>query len=198
MKTICITGLDGCGKTTQAKLLAKKIQGSRIVSVWDLIKRQEFQNRTIYKNPPKVEQYVANLHPVSRSLFIFHAFDVAYRHALNSEVDYIIFDGYWYKYWAIEQAMGAPGTLGQFFSTQYLVPDYTFYLDLPLDVLLTRKKQISVYESANQTDKLKAFLDIQTKACTILQTLLPKNTIQINATENIDIIHQKIVKKLSH
>ena len=198
MKTICITGLDGCGKTTQAKLLAKKLQGSRIVSVWDLIKCPEFQDWTIYKNPPNVEQYVANLHPVSQSLFIFHAFDVAYRYALNSEVDYIIFDGYWYKYWAIEQAMGAPDTLGQFFSSQYLVPDYTFYLDLPLDILLTRKKQISVYESANQTDKILAFIGIQYKAKEILKKILPENTIQLNATENIDIIHQKIVKKLSH
>ena len=198
MKTICITGLDGCGKTTQVKLLVEKLPDSRIVSVWDLIKRPEFQDWTIYKKPPDVEQYVANLHPVSRSLFIFHAFDVAYRHALNSEVDYIIFDGYWYKYWAIEQAMGAPKELGQFFSSQYLVPDYTFYLDLPLDNLLTRKKQISVYEAANQTDKILAFIEIQYKAKEILKKILPENTIQLNATENTDVIHQNIVKELSH
>ncbi len=197
MKTICITGLDGCGKTTQVKLLSEKLPDSRIVSVWDLIKRSEFQSWTIYKNPPDVEQYVANLHPVSRSLFIFHAFDAAYRHALNSEVDYIIFDGYWYKYWAVEQAMGAPETLGQFFSSQYLEPDYTFYLELSMEELLKRKKQISVYEAANQTDKIKAFIDIQARAGEILQTLLPKQTIYLNAVENIETLHQKILKNLN-
>ena len=198
MKTICITGLDGCGKTTQSKLLADKLPDSRIVSVWDLIKRPEFQSWTIYKMPPDVEQYVANLHPVSRSLFIFHAFDVAYRHALKLKADYIIFDGYWYKYWAIEQAMGAPKELGQFFSTQYLVPDYTFYLDLSPEELVKRKKQISVYEAANQTDKILAFIEIQYKAKEILKKILPENTIHLNATENFDVIHQNIVKKLSY
>jgi len=197
MKTICITGLDGCGKTTQAKLLAEKLPDSRIVSVWDLIKRPEFQSWTIYKNPPDVEQYVANLHPVSRSLFIFHAFDAAYRSALKSGADYIIFDGYWYKYWAVEQAMGAPPELGHFFSSQYLEPDYIFYLMLPLEELLKRKKQISVYEAANQTDRIKAFLDIQNRAGEILQNLLPEHTIHLNASENIENLHQKILKNLN-
>jgi len=197
MTTICITGLDGCGKTTQAKLLAEKLPDSRIVSVWDLIKRPEFQSWTIYKMPPDVEQYVANLHPVSRSLFIFHAFDAAYRQALNSDAAYLIFDGYWYKYWAVEQAMGAPPALKDFFSSQYLVPDYTFYLDLPTAELIKRKKQISVYEAANQTDKIKAFLDIQNRAGVILQSLLPEPSIVLDATENVENLHQKILKNLS-
>ena len=197
MKTICITGLDGCGKTTQAKLLAEKLPDSRIVSVWDLIKRPEFQSWSIYKMPPDVEQYVANLHPVSRSLFIFHAFDVAYRSALKSGADYIIFDGYWYKYWAVEQAMGAPPALKDFIRQQYLMPDYTFYLMLPLEELLKRKKQISVYEAANQTDKIKAFIDIQARAGEILQSLLPEPSIVLDATENIENLHQKILKKMN-
>ena len=197
MTTICITGLDGCGKTTQAKLLAEKLSNSRIVSVWDLIKRPEFQSWSIYKNPPDVEQYVANLHPVSRSLFIFHAFDAAYRQALNSDAAYLIFDGYWYKYWAVEQAMGAPPDLKDFFRRQYLVPDITFYLDLPLSELVKRKKQISVYEAANQTDKIKTFLDIQNRAGDILQSLLPEQTISLDATENMEYLHQKILKNLN-
>ncbi len=198
MKHICITGLDGCGKTTQAQLLAQVLPKSRIVSIWDIIKRPEFQAWTIYQKPPKVEQYVANLHPVSRVLFVFHAFNEAYQKALKSEADYLIFDGYWYKYWAIEQAMGAPASFKDFLKQQYPVPEWTFYLNLPIAEILKRKKDISIYESDNQiAEKQSAFVHIQEKARPILTDLLPSDAISIEATRSPDNIHRQILKNLN-
>jgi len=198
MKHICLTGLDGCGKTTQAQLLAQVLPKSRIVSIWDIIIRPEFQAWTIYQKPPKVEQYVANLHPVSRVFFVFHAFNEAYQKALKSDVDYLILDGYWYKYWAIEQAMGAPASLKDFLKQQYTVPEWTFYLDLPITEILKRKKDISVYESDNQAaERQSAFVHIQDKAKPILTGLLPDHAIYINALESPENMHRNILKELN-
>ena len=197
MKTICITGLDGSGKSTQAKLLQKHLENALIVSVWDIIKRQEFKDWTIYLNPPPVEQYVMNLSPLSRTLFIFHAFNEAYQRALQSEADWLIFDGYWYKYWAVEQAMGSPAELSAFFSKQYLVPDYTFYMDIPVDDILSRKKQLSVYESANDKNAFQILKKIQNTAQDILKSLLPSKTFYIDAKQTKNQINENILKLLN-
>jgi thymidylate kinase len=194
MKSICITGLDGCGKSTQALLLTKKLKNSRIVSVWDIIKRQEFQNWTIYKNPPPVEKYVAKLHPVSRSLFIFHAFNEAYQTALKSKANYLIFDGYWYKYWAVELAMKSKKDLTGFWQKQYLIPDYTFYLKLDISEIIKRKKNISEYEGGLENNRLQKFISIQQKTKGYIEKLLPENHFIIDGNQKTEIIHQQIYR----
>ncbi len=193
MKIISITGLDGSGKSTQAKLLQKKFPNSRIVSVWDIIKRPEFQSWTIYRQTPDVENYVTNLHPVSRSMFIFHAFNEAYQKAVQSGVAYLIMDGNWHKYWAIEQAMGAPAKLGKFIQSLYPVPDFSFYLELEIDEIVKRKKVISVYEGGHD-NRLEKFRQIQTRAKDILEKILPHYTVRIDARKSIDEIHHEIMQ----
>ncbi len=192
MKLISITGPDGSGKSTQAKLLAASLPGSRIVSVWDVIKRPEFKPERIYLSSPKVEEYVTDLHPFSRSLFIFHAFNEAYEKALTSSAKYLIFDGYWYKYWAVEKAMGAPALLEDVLKEQYRTPDYNFYIDLPVGHILKRKKQYSVYETAKAKDKMNAFMKIQTEVIEILRRLMPKNTLRLDGSQMPEVIHQQI------
>lgn len=197
MKLICITGLDGSGKSTQVKLLADKLSNSRIVSVWDLIVRPEYQEWSIYKTPTNVEKYVMNLSPTSRSLFVFHSFNEAYERALKSDAEYLIFDSYWYKYWAIEQAMGSSKQLGDFLKTQYKEPDFIFYLDLPFKHLPNRKPTISNYESGNK-DKIDInnFIEIQKSAKEIIESFLPKKTIWIDAELDVSKIEKFIFKKI--
>ena len=193
MKTITITGLDGTGKTTYAKFLQSKLPNSSIVSVWDIIINPEYKVWSIYQYPPNVEQYVMNLTPASRSLFIFHAFNEAYQRAMQSQADYLIFDSHWYKYWAIEQAMGAPKQLGQFLSTQYKHSDITFCLELSIEEVLQRKKTISLYESGNKNKvDVNNFIKIQQSAQKIIRDILPDDTLYIYTAENIESIQQMI------
>jgi len=196
MKTICITGLDGCGKSTQAKMLSKVLSGSRIVSVWDIIKRPEFQDWSIYKQPPPVEQYVVKLDALSRTFFVFHAFNEAYQRAVNSDADWLIFDGYWFKYWAVEQAMGTPKTLVDFLSEQYIVPDFTYFIDLEIEEIINRKKHLSVYETGNHQNVLQSFKNIQTNAHQILLSLLPDNTLLLDGKQSPEQIHKLITTAL--
>ena len=193
MQTICITGLDGSGKSTQAKLLASRLPNSRIVSVWDIISKAEFQPWTIYKKTLNVEKYVMNLYPTTRSLFIFHAFNEAYQRALNSEVDFLIFDSHWYKYWAVEQAMDAPVLLGEFFKQQYPASNLTFYLQLSLQNQMKRKTKLSLYESGhNEKENLDNFARIQSEAKPILESLLPNNTIYLPGKNEMESLSNEI------
>ena len=194
---ISITGLDGCGKSTQAKLLAEKLPESRIVSVWDIIQHPEFQKWSIYQQAPKVENYVMQLHPLSRSLFIFHAFNEAYQKANIYQAEYLIFDGNWYKYWAIEQAMGAPENLGKFLQTQYKQPDFSFYLELEIDDIVQRKQEISVYEGGFNEQKINRFKQIQSQAKNILENLLPAGTHILDARKPPMQLHREILEYIN-
>ncbi len=199
MKTICITGLDGSGKSTQVKRLAKKLKNCRTSSVWDLITRPEFQEWSVYKTPPDIEKYVMNLSSTARTLFVFHTFQEAYERAIQSDVEYVIFDGFWYKYLAIELAMGCDKGLGDFLKTQYKTPDFVFYLDLPNSSLQKRKPTISHYESGNKDQiDYTNFLKIQKSAKQLIEEFLPEKTVWIDAElsieEIVSIINKTITK----
>jgi thymidylate kinase len=195
--TITITGLDGTGKSTHANWLQTQLPNSTVVSVWDIITKPEFREWSIYNYPPNVEEYIMNLDPASRSMFIFHAFNKAYQHALHSDYEYLIFDSHWYKYWAIEQAMGAPASFGQFLSTLFTHADITFCLDLPIKNVIARKSRISIYEGGNMhTGYSQGFQNIQEKAFPVLKNILPNDTIFISALHTIDDIQSKIWSRI--
>ncbi len=199
MKTITITGLDGSGKSTHAKLLAENLPNSRIVSVWDIITRKEFHSWTVYNFPPNVDRYVVNLDALSRSLFIFHAFHEAYQRAMQSDADFLIFDSDWYKYWAVEQAMGAPAAFGDFLKTQYQTSDYIFYLELSVETALKRKHKLSLYESGDiSRPNPEKFLEIQRRAQKIIEDILPEKTIKIDMRKGKDEVHEEIWNILSY
>ncbi len=197
MKTIVITGIDGSGKSTQTKLLKQSLNNAETYSVWDLIVHPDYRDWSIYQFPPPVEKYVINLNPVARTLFIFHAFDFAYEQALKSQADYVIFDAYWYKYLAVELAMGTNKNLIEFAKNRYLKPDFCFYLDMQIDELHNRKPKISAYESGLK-DHLDYdnFIKIQKSAKTYLEGFLPENSLTISATKPIDEIHQIIMQNI--
>ncbi len=199
MKSIVITGIDGSGKTTHAQLIEHLIPGSKIMSVWDIVTNPAYRQWSIYKFPPPVEKYVVNLNPTSRTLFIFHAFDYAYQQAVNSDVSFLIFDSYWYKYLAVELAMGSDSSLIDFIKNRYLEPDMSFYLDLSPTKLIERKRQISLYESGNPEHyDYDNFVRIQKKSKQYLENFLPRDTIWIDADNPIKENHQTILEHIKN
>ncbi len=199
MKTIVITGIDGSGKTTQSKLLKSKLNEAKVFSVWDIIVNPNYKDWSVYKSPPPVEKYVVNLNPTSRALFVFHAFDFAYQQAIKSSAKFVIFDSYWYKYLAVELAMGADKNLIDFIKKRYLNPDICFYLDMKIDLLPTRKPTISQYESGTKNGlDYDNFIKIQTLSKRYLEDFLPDNTIKISASKSIDQISKKIINHIQN
>jgi len=200
MKTIVITGVDGAGKTTQVDLLKKVLPNVNTMSVWDIVANPEYKEWSIYDGfPPAVEKYVMQLPPLSRTFFIFHAFDFAYKKALEKEVDYLILDGYWYKYLSVELAMGTNDGILDFLFDLYEEPDLTFYLDLPISKIKERKPVISQYESGTKEGiDYENFLKIQVVAKDFIENMIPEDAVYIDATKPIDDIQNEIMKHIAY
>ena len=200
MNTIVITGVDGSGKTTHVNLLKKVLPNVNTMSVWDIVANPEYKEWSIYNGfPPQVEKYVMQLPPLSRTFFIFHAFDFAYKKAMEKEVDYLILDGYWYKYLSVELAMGTNDGILDFLIDLYEEPDLTFYLDLPISKIKERKPVISQYESGTKEGiDYDNFLKIQHVAKDFIENMIPEEAVYIDAMKSIDEIHHIIMKHIAH
>ncbi len=199
MKKIVITGVDGAGKTTQVNMLKKVLPNVNTMSVWDIVANPKYKDWSIYNGfPPQVEKYIMQLPPVSRTFFIFHAFDFAYAKAMEKEADFLILDGYWYKYLSVEIAMGTDEDFIDFMLNRYEEPDMTFYLDLPIHKIHERKPKISQYESGTKEGiDFANFLKIQIEAKDLIEEMIPEKTYYIDATKSKEEIHDQIMKKIA-
>ncbi len=200
MKKIVITGVDGAGKTTQVNLLKNVLPNVNTMSVWDIVANPQYKPWSIYNGfPPQVEKYVMQLPPLSRTFFIFHAFDFAYKKAMEKKADYLILDGYWYKYLSVELAMGTDEGFLDFIIDMYEEPDLCFYLDLPISKIKERKPVISQYESGTREGiDYNNFLKIQMEAKDFIENMIPEDSVYINALNSVEDIHQEIMKHIAH
>ncbi len=199
MKKIVITGVDGAGKTTQVNLLKKVLPNVNTMSVWDIVANPEYKKWSIYNGfPPEVEKYVMQLPPLSRTFFIFHAFDFAYKKAMAKKADFLVLDGYWYKYLSVELAMGTNDGILDFLIDLYEEPDLTFYLDLPISRIQERKPKITQYESGTKEGiDYDNFLKIQEEAKDFIENMIPEEAIYIDAMKSIEEIHHQIMDNIA-
>lgn len=146
VKSVCITGIDGSGKTTLIAELAKRT-GWRVVTIWDLMKAPDQQAKPLFRSKEDVDSYLKALHFPARTHFLFHCLSEAVARAALEKSAFLIYDAYWYKYWASEVAMGGDRETALSLTRGFPEPGLTFFIDLPSDVALARKKQYSGYES---------------------------------------------------
>lgn len=146
LKSICITGIDGSGKTTLIAEIAKRT-GARVVTIWDLMKTPDSQAKPMFRSKEEVDSYLKSLHFPARTHFLFHCMSEAVSRALAEKSDLIVYDAYWYKYWASEVAMGGDRETALSLASGMADPDLIFFIDLPAAEALARKKRYSGYES---------------------------------------------------
>jgi dTMP kinase len=100
----------------------------------------------MFNDIDQIDRYLEQLHPESRSLFLMHALYGSIERSRQRTVDFIITDGYWFKYYATEVAAGAdPGYLDALVSLLE-EPDYLFHLMAAEDLAAQRKERFSRYE----------------------------------------------------
>ncbi|MBN1182876.1 MAG: hypothetical protein JXB49_11350 [Bacteroidales bacterium] len=149
-KTICITGMDGTGKSTLIKSLAALYPSCYIATIWDLMTSQ---NKGIPFNSKKdIDDFLCGLTPDSRLLFLAHAMKYSIDKALESYCEVVIIDSYYYKYFAMEKALGANVRLIESLIESFPIPDIVLELVLPIDVAFERKTKFSNYECGLFTD----------------------------------------------
>ncbi len=162
-KLVCITGMDGVGKSTLVNSLTSILPSVHVSNIWDIM------NGGI-KNIPfgsakDVDNYLCALTPGSRFLFLAHTLKYAIDKAMKSDKEIILLDGYYYKYFSTELALGASKELVFSLINEFPKPDLVIYLELGMEETIKRKDVMSRYESglAEQPDK-NHFIDFQEKA----------------------------------
>lgn len=154
MKLICITGMDGSGKTTLISSLKEEIEKNKTCSIcspWDGLGFPPY----LFKTKEDVQAYLSKLGGLSRLTFILHAVARSLEVAMKHETDILLLDSYWLKYAVTEKAQGLEDLDLEAFSNIFPKPDQTFYLDLSPADSLKRKKiaGLSAYESGGKPTK---------------------------------------------
>lgn len=152
---ICIEGLDGCGKTTQAKLLAKKLAKSHCA---------------VYTAEPsqgKIGTYIRNsyLYGEKRLSIVLEALLFAadrIEHVENEVLPalnkgcFVISDRYVYSSLAYQGAAGLSLEWIEKVNEHALKPDLAVYIDVDLETVMDRlKAKRSVMENAETLKKVR-------------------------------------------
>jgi thymidylate kinase len=149
-KLVCITGADGCGKSSVATALAARLRtdgrlSAQVVTVWDLIERGDVA-RALPFEPRRLPDYLAALSSRARLHFLLHGFAEALEMGLASSADVLVLDCYAYKYAACEHAHGLPWSEVRTLVSTLPKPEVVIHLDLDPRVAAARKARFTRYE----------------------------------------------------
>lgn len=184
---IVFEGVDGCGKTTQAELL-------RFVKVFektDTWLTAEPTKKDIGKLIDRIKTCKSDVNVSKEMLALLFAADRA-DHVIDIEKKleqgtWVICDRYFYSSFAYEN-----GEMTKEINSNFLVPDYVFYLSPPLSVCLDRisKRGESSKDIFEKQEVLKQAYDNYEK---IFNPIIDnKRIIKISADKPVDEIHYMI------
>ncbi len=143
-KLICITGIDGAGKNTLINLLEKELNSTYVSNIWDAM---DGCITTIpFKSKKDIDNYLCELSPNSRTLFLAHALKYSVDRAINSGSEYVLLNAYFYKYFATEMQLGTDNELIKNLINYFPLPNHIFLLDISVNEAAKRKDRLSRYE----------------------------------------------------
>lgn len=206
MISVCITGPDGSGKTTQIGRIAQCLERDRglnvaPVTIWDQMIDPQTKDAALISSPGDVDRYLGTLASLPRALFLYHCLAQAVALAAAREPDVLLHNAHWYKYYATEVAYGADAAqLRQIADTVFAEPSITFYLDISPEEAYRRKTHLSPsgYESGFAAERTKeSFIAFQTKAHKALGDLCrERQWIRIDGNESADALTDIILDRV--
>ena len=149
-KIFVVTGPDASGKDVQIERLVNWLsKETRLkvstVRIWDTL--ETFKDISDQKVLSQViDAFLTQFTPEARSLFLSSALLNALQKKM-AETELLIVNGFIYKYWASELAYGVNPSLWHQMAQCFPRPDSIFFLDVPLDVCLSRRERWTNYES---------------------------------------------------
>ena len=203
-KYICITGLDGSGKTTAIDEVINIINNKKSykvykISIWDIFNNSQFSKVFTVKNKSIVDEYLQKLSPLARTFFLFHCLGQAIHMANQVEADFYLIDSYWYKYYATEIAHGISPKKIDPVIKNFPKCDLVFYLNISPAKAYSRKKRVSKYEVGFKTDNIQEnYMLFQEKVREIFNDLKRKNKwVSLNGSKPEKDLAKQIVKKIN-
>lgn len=198
-KFIVFEGIDGSGKTTQAQILFEtlKKQGKEVVLT---------KSPTDEKIGKFIRQILSGEEKVSpialQYLFVADRADhVAQTEKWLSKGIAVISDRYFWSSVAygiadmkrpVDVLLSAYSILSSYY--QFVVPDITFYLDIPVDVGVKRvanKKMLEIYENKKMLETVKDTYDL-------LLARFPEEFTILDGTKKMDEVEKDVIEKVKN
>lgn len=154
-KMIVITGTDGSGKSTLIDALVESGIKAEVLSIWDAL------DESLFATKKDVDNYLCRLSPNARLLFLAHALLQSLEKAEQSSEKTVLFNGYYYKYFASEIALGASSDLVDKLMLLFPVPDLVINLEVDVELAISRKQKLSQYECGAQLPSKSSFIAFQ-------------------------------------
>lgn len=155
MRLIAITGTDGTGKSTLCRNLCAKYATFKEVSIWDAM------NGSLFHSKKDIDNYLCSLSANARLLFLSHALIQALDLAKKSRAEVLLLNGYYYKYFASELALGADKELVKKMIGIFTKPEINIELSGDPKVTFSRKEKLSRYECGLQVPSMETFQEFQ-------------------------------------
>jgi len=156
-KMIAITGADGTGKSTLSEYLCHCKSNFQEVSIWDAM------DSNLFHSKKDIDNYLCSLEPNARLLFLSHALEQALAKGKASEAEVLVLNGYYYKYFASEMALGADKDLAHKLISFFPAPNLVIKLEATEEIAFSRKEKLSRYECGTQSAIESNFVSFQKK-----------------------------------
>lgn len=200
MTLIALVGIDGCGKSTQARRLAGSPGPAgapwAVTSVWDIL-ADETLDTGFTGGPEALRAYLSQLSSTARCLFIFHALSESFRRARAATSGPLVAVGYTPKYAVVERLLGTPGGLVEALEAQFPRPDRTLWLDLDPEVAAARKPAFTRYECGGELPSPGAFARFQARCKERLSRRAEAlGWVRIDAAGEPDQVHDRLREAL--
>ncbi|MDO7613673.1 MAG: hypothetical protein MUQ75_05485, partial [Crocinitomicaceae bacterium] len=153
-KMIVVTGTDGSGKSTVINSIIHSGIEAHVISIWDAMDDNLFPSRS------DVDQYLCKLTSNARLLFLAHALHHAMVKAQSSNKT-LLFNGYYYKYFASELVLEADSMLVNQLMALFPLPDLVIKLEVDYETAFKRKQSLSSYECGLQAPSETSFKEFQ-------------------------------------
>ncbi|RCK79087.1 MAG: Thymidylate kinase [Candidatus Ozemobacter sibiricus] len=165
---VCLTGIDGCGKSTHIRGLSEWLantHGRRAahLHVWEIAHNPRYHHHPFIADPAAVHRYLALLSGGPRALFIFHGLLESLHLVRQARPDLILANGYWYKYAFTEALTGTDPQWLRTFAAVFPRPVVTVLLDLDPALAWSRKSTVTPYECGFQPPSEATFVAFQSR-----------------------------------